>query len=79
MKNLRLVLTLAATVAASSAAFAQADMNALWKSLDANQDAMVSQEEGKASKMVAEQWKLLDSDSDGMLSPAEFSRLGSKQ
>ncbi|MCF6253280.1 MAG: hypothetical protein L3J38_00840 [Thiomicrorhabdus sp.] len=73
MKNIRSVLVLAVALAGSSAAIATSEAGELWKSLDANKDGVISQEEGSASQAVSAQWSLLDLNQDGVLSEKEFS------
>lgn len=73
MKNLKLMLILAATLGASSAVSAGSDAGELWKALDANKDGAISKDEAAASQEVTAQWNLLDLNQDGVLSEKEFS------
>jgi len=77
MKNLKVILALAVTLGASSAALAASNTASsageLWKALDTNQDSAISKEEASASQEVSSQWDLLDLNQDGALSEKEFS------
>lgn len=76
MKTLKVILVLAVTLAASSAALATPNTASaagkLWKALDTNQDAVISKEEASASQEISSQWDLLDLNQDGTLSEKEF-------
>ncbi|MCF6345409.1 MAG: hypothetical protein L3J00_02945 [Thiomicrorhabdus sp.] len=78
MKNVKLMLILAAMFGASSVAIAAengsaSDAGALMTTLDANQDGVVSKDEAAVSKEVSAQWDLLDLDKDGFLTAKELS------
>ncbi|MCF6346512.1 MAG: hypothetical protein L3J00_08615 [Thiomicrorhabdus sp.] len=79
MKNVKLMLILAAMFGASSVAIAaengtaSADAGALMTALDANQDGVVSKDEAAVSEEITAQWDLLDLDKDGSLSAQELS------
>ncbi|MCF6345410.1 MAG: hypothetical protein L3J00_02950 [Thiomicrorhabdus sp.] len=78
MKNVKLMLILAAMFGASSVAIAAengsaSDAGALMTTLDANQDGVVSKDEAAVSEQITANWDSLDADKDGSLSAEELS------
>jgi len=81
MKNVKLMLILAATLGASSVVIAadhgdhtaSVDAGALFVTLDANKDGVISKDEATASEEITAKWDALDLDQDGSLSAKELS------
>jgi len=59
--------------ASATQAYAQTDLEMLWKKLDTDGNGIISVEEGAESKIVESQWGSVDLNRDNQLTFREFS------